>query len=64
MKIVLAKMKIVLAKIKKYLQMKKILVSLSLEFSVFSLQKRAAGAPDAPQALKNGAAGENFEKYT
>ena len=31
-------------------------------FRFFSLQKRGAGAPDAPQALRNGAAVENVEQ--
>ena len=32
-------------------------------FRFFSLQKRGAGAPDAPQALRNGASVETFLKY-
>ena len=31
-------------------------------FRFFSLQKRGAGAPDAPQALRNGTAVENVEQ--
>ena len=60
----LPKIKIVLTKNKKkYLQMQKKLVFLSRTFVFYLSKKRGAGAPGVPQALTNGTAVENFEKY-
>ena len=43
--------------------MQKKLVFLSRTFVFYLSNKRGADAPDVPEALTNGAAVDNFEKY-